>query len=151
MQPDQQGQQAERKALVQLLSEEYVIKGNNFAANATMDPSYWEYSGSDEAQPGDRAQHDQGQADLRTAFPDLQSRIVHQVAEGDFVATLFTHQGTHRGPLMGIPASNKQISWDGIIFHRFSGNKIIEAHVYYDALGMIRQIVGEKYVITPER
>src|SRR5436190_17401909 len=42
-------------------------------------------------------------AAIRQAFPDHDAKIVHQIAEGDLVATYKTLTGTHRGDFFGTP------------------------------------------------
>ena len=76
----------------------------------------------------------------RTAFPDLQMTIEDQVAEGDVVVTRWTARGTHKGELMGVAPSGKQVVVAGIVIARFANGKIVEEWENYDALGMMRQI-----------
>src|SRR5687767_5766284 len=46
----------------------------------------------------------------RTAFPDLHLTVENVISEGDRVAATFSATGTHRGTLMGIPATNRPIT-----------------------------------------
>jgi predicted ester cyclase len=48
---------------------------------------------------------------VRAAFPDGQTTVEHQVAEGDTVATRATIRGTHRGPFMGVAPTNQQFTF----------------------------------------
>lgn len=77
---------------------------------------------------------------LRSAFPDLQSTVKDQVAEGDKVATRFVARGTHRGELNGIPASGNAIEISGMIISRFVNGKIVEQWGNPDVFTMMRQI-----------
>ncbi|HVY28181.1 MAG TPA: ester cyclase [Polyangiaceae bacterium] len=63
---------------------------------------------------------------LRPAFPDLSVEIHEQIAEGDKVTTRKTIHGTHRGELMGIPATNKRISIDVIDIVRLENGRYVE-------------------------
>jgi len=76
----------------------------------------------------------------RTVFPDLQAPAEGQVAEGDLVVTRWTARGTHRGELLGIPASGKRAAVPGVIIDRLAGGKIAEEWAYYDALVMLQQL-----------
>jgi steroid delta-isomerase-like uncharacterized protein len=76
----------------------------------------------------------------RSAFPDTHITVEDQIAEGDEVVTRWTGRGTHRGELMGIPASGNQVEVPGITIDRFSGGKGVESWTNYDALGMMQQI-----------
>ena len=48
------------------------------------------------------------------AFPDLHGTAEDTVAEGDRVVVRLTWKGTHRGDLMGIPASGRPVSFSMI-------------------------------------
>jgi steroid delta-isomerase-like uncharacterized protein len=77
---------------------------------------------------------------LMTAFPDLSFTIESLTAEGDHVSCRFDGRGTHRGPLMGIPATGKTGSVTGQLEFRFAGDKVAEVWVNYDLFGLLRQI-----------
>src|SRR5215208_1641951 len=75
-----------------------------------------------------------------SAFPDLTYTVEKQVAEGDMVVTRWTARGTHRGELMGVAPSGKQIEVSGMSMDRISGGKIAENWVNWEALEMMQQI-----------
>jgi steroid delta-isomerase-like uncharacterized protein len=76
-----------------------------------------------------------------TAFPDdLQVTIDDIFSAGDRVVARWTAQGTHRGPLRGIPPSGSQVTWLGIAVYTLSEGKIAEVWGLNDALGIMRQI-----------
>jgi steroid delta-isomerase-like uncharacterized protein len=76
----------------------------------------------------------------RTAFPDLQVPIEDMIAEADKVVTRWTARGTHKGDLMGIPPTGKQVTVTGILIGRFEGGKFTEGWIDFDALGMMQQL-----------
>jgi steroid delta-isomerase-like uncharacterized protein len=76
----------------------------------------------------------------RTAFPDLQVPIEDMIAEADKVVARWTARGTHKGDLMGIPPTGKQVTVPGIVIGRFEGGKFVEGWVEFDALGMMQQL-----------
>jgi len=76
----------------------------------------------------------------RNAFPDLQATVVDMVAEGDKVAHSFTLRGTHKGALMGIAPTGKQVTLTGTTISRFAGGKEIEARMNADVLGLYQQL-----------
>jgi predicted ester cyclase len=51
---------------------------------------------------------------LRKGFPDITVDIFDQVAEGDKVTTRKTLKGTQTGEFMGIPPSNKKVTFNVI-------------------------------------
>jgi len=76
----------------------------------------------------------------RAAFPDLQMTIEFQIAEGDKVVNRWTSHGTHRGDLMGIPPTGKQVAVTGTYIARIVGGKIAEEWGNMDTLGMMQQL-----------
>jgi steroid delta-isomerase-like uncharacterized protein len=76
----------------------------------------------------------------RTAFPDLHMTVEDQIAEGDKVVNRWTSRGTHKGDLMGIPPTGKQITVMGMYVARITGGKIMEEWGNFDALGMMQQL-----------
>ena len=69
-----------------------------------------------------------------------------QIAEGDKVVTRWSFTGIHRGNLMGIAPTGKQVTSSGVMIDRVVGGKITEEWEEYDALGMMQQLgaVGPK-------
>jgi steroid delta-isomerase-like uncharacterized protein len=76
----------------------------------------------------------------RDAFPDVHFTIEDQIAEGDKVVTRWTSRGTHKGELMGIPATGKQTVSAGITITKFADGKAIESWNNWDRLGLMQQI-----------
>jgi steroid delta-isomerase-like uncharacterized protein len=74
------------------------------------------------------------------AFPDHQSIVEDQVAEGDRVVTRTTFRGTHLGDLQGIPPTGKQIAFSAIMIDRYENGLIAERWVVSDQLGMLHQL-----------
>lgn len=77
---------------------------------------------------------------FRVSFPDLRCTVDDMLAEGDKVATRWAIRGTHRGDLMGIPPTGKQIEVPGITIHHFVDGKIAEGWTNVDMLGMLQQL-----------
>jgi predicted ester cyclase len=74
------------------------------------------------------------------AFPDGRWTVEDQVAEGDKVVTRWSFTGIHRGNLMGIAPTGKQVTTSGVMIDRIVGGKIAEEWEEYDALGMMQQL-----------
>ena len=75
-----------------------------------------------------------------TAFPDSVHTLEDIVAEGDKVVARVVGKGTHRAPFMGVPASGRQISMEGIAIYRFEHGKIVEKWGQQDRLGVMIQL-----------
>jgi steroid delta-isomerase-like uncharacterized protein len=77
---------------------------------------------------------------LLKGLPDLRIEVEDIIAEGEKVAHRFTFFGTHRGELLGIPATGKQISASGMQINLFSGGKCIEVWSVHDSYRFLAQI-----------
>ncbi len=77
---------------------------------------------------------------LLAAFPDLTSSEDDLIAEGDKVATRRTLRGTHKGEFMGVAPTGKKVAFSGVWLARLSNGKLKEQWVYFDAMGLLRQI-----------
>jgi steroid delta-isomerase-like uncharacterized protein len=62
------------------------------------------------------------------------------VAEDDRVAVRLTVHGTQRGDLMGMPATEKAVSFGAMNFFRVADGAIAEQSATTDMLGMLRQL-----------
>jgi steroid delta-isomerase-like uncharacterized protein len=76
----------------------------------------------------------------RNAFPDIRFTIDEQIAEGDKVVTRWSADGTHKGELVGIPATGKTSTVTGITVDRFVNGKIAETWGIFDQFGMMQQL-----------
>jgi len=74
------------------------------------------------------------------AFPDIEGTLDDMVAEGDRVMSRETWRGTHQGTFEGIPATGRQVAFQGIAISRIAGGQIVEEWVELDALGLLQQI-----------
>ncbi|HLF25267.1 MAG TPA: ester cyclase [Anaerolineae bacterium] len=77
---------------------------------------------------------------FQAAFPDHQTTIEDQIAEGDLVVTRTMFRGTHQGELQGIPPTGKPVAVSGITIDRIAGGKIVERWDEFDQVGMLQQI-----------
>jgi steroid delta-isomerase-like uncharacterized protein len=73
-------------------------------------------------------------------YPDLHFTIEDTVVEKDKVVACWTLSGTHKGDFMGVAATNKRISVDGMTIHHVAGGKIMDSYSNWDALGMMQQL-----------
>jgi predicted ester cyclase len=67
--------------------------------------------------------------------------IQNQLAEGDFVTTVWTCVATHTGEFRGIRPTNKQVTMTGQTTHRFSHDgKIAEGWWNWDHMSLLREV-----------
>jgi steroid delta-isomerase-like uncharacterized protein len=130
----------ENKAIVRRYVEECFNRNNPALVDELCSPTFQLH---DPGTPTTRS----GPAALKevlsiyhSAFPDVQLTIEEQIAEGDRVATRWTGRGTHRGELMGVSPTGRQVTVSGIQIDRISGGKFVEGWTNWDTLGMLQQL-----------
>ena len=74
------------------------------------------------------------------AIPDSYVHVERMVAEGDTVVVEWTLSGTHRGKMMGIPATGKHVSFKGVSLMRYHKNMVVADTRMWDVAGLLRQI-----------
>ena len=79
-------------------------------------------------------------ARFTTAFPDLHFAIEDIFSEKDKLVVSWMVSGTHKGEYEGIPPTDKKISVDGITINHIGHGKILDSHISWDALGLMRQL-----------
>ena len=77
---------------------------------------------------------------IREGFPDHDAKIIHQIAEGDLVATYKTFTGTQRGNFFGTPATGKRATIEVMDFVRYRDGKVVEHWSIVDVAGLMRQL-----------
>jgi steroid delta-isomerase-like uncharacterized protein len=77
---------------------------------------------------------------LRAAFPDVRYTVLDQIAKDDKVVVRYRFQGTHRGVFQGMPPTQKQVTYSGILIYRIEDGKIAEQWTEMDLLGLLRQL-----------
>ena len=75
-----------------------------------------------------------------SALPDLHNVEQDIIAERDIVAVRAVVEGTHKGDLLGIPASGRHVRWDAVDVYRVADGKIAEERYYYDRMALIQQL-----------
>ena len=79
-------------------------------------------------------------SDSYAAFSNLNRTMDDIVVEGDKAAVRMTLTGTHSGVLMGIPPTNKKVTYWAIEINRFADGKVAETWARMDTLGMMQQL-----------
>lgn len=74
------------------------------------------------------------------AFPDLKITTDDLLAERNKVVKIWTANFTHKGEIMGIPATEKAMVLKGIEVLRIEDGKIAEIWICKDNLGMMKQL-----------
>jgi steroid delta-isomerase-like uncharacterized protein len=72
-----------------------------------------------------------------SALPDLHNVEQDIIAERDIVSVRAVVEGTHKGDLLGIPASDRRVRWDAIDVYRIADGKIAEEWAADDLLAFV--------------
>jgi len=86
-----------------------------------------------------------------SAFPDLSIEVDDVIAEGDRVACRYTQQGTHRGRLLGLEATNNRMRITGTAIRRIENDQIAELWITDDSVGLLRQLDAFPRLVRPKQ
>ncbi|MGW7451375.1 ester cyclase [Streptomyces sp. NPDC054787] len=129
------------KMLVDRMFDELAITGDRALAEEIFASDYIDHD-IFQADP-DAQGRDAIMADLtmwRSSFGDMSFTKEQQIAEGDFVTTLWTWNATHNGEFMGLAPTGKKVSATGSTTFRCRDGMIAEGWWHYDIMGMMRQL-----------
>lgn len=74
-----------------------------------------------------------------TGLPDLKFIVDDTITEGDRLVVSWTIVGTHKGEFLGVPPTNKRVTFSGITINQIGDGKILESTVIWDGLGLMKQ------------
>lgn len=77
---------------------------------------------------------------FRVGLPDFHFDIHFSLSDGDYVVTVCTGIGTHKGEFMGVPATGKAVQFNGACIARFEKGVVVEEWSYPDLMGLMQQI-----------
>ena len=77
---------------------------------------------------------------FEAAFPGYQITAEDLIAEGDQVVLRGIMQGTHKGELMGMPPTGKDVTVPLIIIYRIAECKIVQHWMVADQMSLMQQL-----------
>jgi steroid delta-isomerase-like uncharacterized protein len=128
----------DNKALIQRINEEGLNQHNPALVDELCAPDFVFHNGSRTIQG--LPAYKRYLAPFFNAFPDIQFTTEDLIAEGDIVAVRRTFRGTHKGSIMGIPPTGKQVTTTVMTFNRIANGKFVEGWNSADDLGLLRQL-----------
>ena len=131
---------AENKALVRRCFKEIWSRGNVDLIDQLVVPNYENHDPAGPMPGTGRDGLKKHVTAYRTAFPDLTLTLDDIVAEGNKVTARWTAHGTHKGTLLGIAPTGKEVTTGGISLMQIANGKIAEAWVTWDTLGLLQQL-----------
>jgi len=129
----------ENKAAMLRYYQEVWARGDLAAGDELVALDFVDHMPKPGQAPG-REGHHQGVRLIRAAFPDARFTIDDIIAEGDKVVGRWTMDATHRGEIMGIPATGRPVRVTGIDIARFEGGRLAELWHQEDILGLMQQL-----------
>ncbi|WP_165956920.1 ester cyclase [Kribbella antibiotica] len=89
-----------------------------------------------------RAPWKEGTQSMLAAFPDLQATIEEIFGHDNRVVVRLRFEGTHQGPLMSIPPTQRKVTFSSLELYRVEDGKVAEEWVAPDMLGLMHQLTG---------
>ena len=129
---------AENKVFASQILEEVFSQGNLSKMDELFSPDIVVHDPDKELRGLEQVKL--GLARLRMAFPDLHYKAEDILAEDDKVMIRFTGQGTHRGEFRGVPATDREMIYTGIMILRFVQKKVVDYWAVSDVLGIFQQL-----------
>jgi steroid delta-isomerase-like uncharacterized protein len=77
---------------------------------------------------------------LRAAFPDIHFTVEDAVSEENKIAARISVTGTHTGPGLSVPPTNRAVQLHGMVIARTKDGKIAEVWNNFDFLSMYQQL-----------
>jgi predicted ester cyclase len=128
----------DNKALIHRVNEEGLNQHNPALVDEVCAPNFVFHNGSRTIQG--LPAYKRYLAPFFSAFPDAHFTTEAMVAEGDTVAVRRTFRGTHKGSLMGLPPTGRQVTISDMAMLRVANGKFVEAWNNIDELGLLRQL-----------
>jgi predicted ester cyclase len=73
-------------------------------------------------------------------FGNMRFTILGVIAEEDQVAVHWRVDATHHGDYLGVAATGKPVTYQGIAWLRVANSKIVEDIAYWDTLSILQQL-----------
>ena len=81
---------------------------------------------------------------LLGAFPDLAITVDDVIADGAKVAVRWHVTATHKGDTLGIPASNREVSFRGMSWLEFADGRIVRGWDNWNLGGLIQSLTTKQ-------
>lgn len=129
----------QNKVVARRFGEEVWGRGDLQAAEELLAEDFIEHNPVPGQGPG-REGHKQVLKVWRAAFPDLTITVDDLLGDGDQVVLRWTAHATHRGELMGIPATGRPVTLTGIDILRIVDGRIVERWGEFNSAEMLQQL-----------
>jgi predicted ester cyclase len=133
------------KASFRKIPERIYNRGELNIARGVMVPNYVEHLRLPEGLATGRAGFEEFVQMWRTAVPDLTYTVTHLtpdflIGEGELVVLRIEGRGTHRGPLLGVPATGRPMDWTETHIGRYENGLLVEHWAEIDKLRILQAL-----------
>jgi predicted ester cyclase len=80
----------------------------------------------------------------REAFPDMASRALEVICEGDTTVARWENTGTHLGEYNGIPATGNKVTYMGMTMYHWKDGRVIEGWTLFEYTHRHRQMGDDR-------
>lgn len=77
---------------------------------------------------------------FQSGFPGYQIEPIETVAEGNKFAVYALFRGIHRGTIMGLEPTGKEVSVPFMIMYIVEDEKIVDHHIVVNEMGLLQQL-----------
>ena len=77
---------------------------------------------------------------FQSGFPGYQIEPIETVAEGNKFAVYALFRGTHRGTIMGLEPTGKEVSAPFMIMYIVEDEKIVDHHIVINEMSLLQQL-----------
>ena len=130
---------AESRELARRFTEECWDRSDVAVLDELMAPDVVDHDPVPGQGPG-REGYKQMAASFFDAFSDFRVRNQDVIADGDKAVLRWTARGRHTAPLMGMPATGREVTLRGIDVLRVANGRIVERWGEFDLYGMLQQL-----------
>jgi predicted ester cyclase len=129
---------AENEAVVRRFFDEFLNGRRAEVADEIVSESFVAYG--PQAPPASGVAAEKERVGLYQEALDGRWEVRELFSAGDRVVARWVGSGTHRGELMGLSPTGRQVSVDAISIFRVADGKITEEWTVWDALGLMQQV-----------
>jgi predicted ester cyclase len=76
----------------------------------------------------------------RESFPDMATRVLEVVGDGDATAARWESTGTHLGEFIGIPATGNKVTYMGMTMYHWKDGRVFEGWTLFEYTHRLRQM-----------
>ena len=133
-------QTAKNKASMQKFADEVINKHNPAMVDSLCTSDFVEHTPDPMQKDKGREGLKKSMAEFIAAYPDISVKTNFMVADSNTVVSHFTMTGTNTGSMMGMPATGKKMTVDGVDIVKFKDGKGIEHWGYMEEMKWMQQM-----------